>query len=539
MKYFFLSLIFGVYVLQAAVLIKQRVTNSGEVLSIEGYKKVDGLVNERIILKNITEHIGERSPTNLDIYYQEILVSDDEFKKIKLNASTLDLSIPQAWRNSEVRTVVNQGPTANRIDLTFVGDGYTLAEKEKFFDDVERMTQDMFEGQTFASYLPLFNVHAVFVPSQESGITDGVRKNTALGLYRDPVGSKRAIMPGNTGAIERAIALAPDSDYPILIANDDYYGGLGGRYAISTRSVESGTVVLRHELGHNFGNVGEEYDGGYVYSGANATSSGANPSWRHWIQGSHEVYETKFLAGEYVWKNLSQGSYKSQFNFPGAGYIFDLIISSVGWATENDVEVKLDGAVKAITGKYTQDRSFFKFKNPESLSAGAHSLEFKEQIKDGDNVLAFAMIYAHPQNINMSQGHVAAYATFDANGSKRAYRPTFDTCLMRDMKSVNFCSVDQENMWIRFFNVVGLIDKLSVQNQGVKTVFLETPNLNHLEVQWYTKKSGEDYKLVSHQEKNLEILDPTIRSVKVIVEFKTPEVRKPGVQFRAQKEINL
>ena len=47
------------------------------------------------------------------------------------------------------------------------------------------------------------------------------------------------------------------------------WGGLGGRYAITTRSLTSGSMVLRHELGHNFSNVGEEYDGGQVYSGAN------------------------------------------------------------------------------------------------------------------------------------------------------------------------------------------------------------------------------------------------------------------------------
>jgi hypothetical protein len=537
MKIYLLAALFLMQTAYAGVLIKQRVDSKGKVLSVDAFKNVQRDVQQKIILKDIVEHIGERSPTDLNVRYQEILVPDQEFEQMGLAFSVMDLSNVEPIRNSEVRTIVNQGPTENRIDLTFVGDGYTLAEKEKFFADVDRMTRDMFEGQTFASYLPLFNVHAVFVPSQESGITDGVRKNTALGLYRDPVGSKRAIMPGNTAAIERAIALAPDSDYPILIANDDFYGGLGGRYAISTRSLESGTVVLRHELGHNFGNVGEEYDGGFVYSGANASTSGSNPSWRHWVQGSLNVYESRFLAGEYVWKNLSQGGYKSQFNFPGSGYIFDLIISSVGWETENDVEVYLNGVPKSISGLYTKDRSFFKFTNPENLSQGRHTLEFKEKVKDGDNVLAFAMIYAHPENINMSAGHIGAYATFDSNGTKRGYRPTFDACLMRDMRSVNFCSVDKENMWIRFFNAVGLIDKLSVQQD--RRVVLETPDLGLLDIKWYGKKSGGDYQLLQGNQKSIQILDPAVRSIRAVVEFKTPEVRKPGVQFKTTKEIHL
>ena len=44
------------------------------------------------------------------------------------------------------------------------------------------------------------------------------------------------------------------------------YGGLGGQFVIGTKSATTGTVVLRHEMGHNFINVGEEYDGGNVYN---------------------------------------------------------------------------------------------------------------------------------------------------------------------------------------------------------------------------------------------------------------------------------
>jgi hypothetical protein len=51
-------------------------------------------------------------------------------------------------------------------------------------------------------------------------------------------------------------------DFPSLIGRDEYYGGLGGEFTISTRSLTSGTKVLRHEMGHNFASVGEEYEGG-------------------------------------------------------------------------------------------------------------------------------------------------------------------------------------------------------------------------------------------------------------------------------------
>lgn len=36
-------------------------------------------------------------------------------------------------------------------------------------------------------------------------------------------------------------------------------------------------------MGHNFVNVGEEYDNGQVYSGVNAARTLAAVGWRHWL----------------------------------------------------------------------------------------------------------------------------------------------------------------------------------------------------------------------------------------------------------------
>lgn len=54
-----------------------------------------------------------------------------------------------------------------------MGDGYTLSEREKFIEDIKRLTDDMWVGQTFASYRPLFNIWAIFKPSKESGVGVG------------------------------------------------------------------------------------------------------------------------------------------------------------------------------------------------------------------------------------------------------------------------------------------------------------------------------------------------------------------------------
>ena len=85
----------------------------------------------------------------------------------------------------KVKKIVDSGDPKNRIDVVFMGDGYTAAEETKFYDDITRLTHEMFTGDTFSQYLPLFNIWAVYVPSNESGIgKNDVPKDTAFGLYR-------------------------------------------------------------------------------------------------------------------------------------------------------------------------------------------------------------------------------------------------------------------------------------------------------------------------------------------------------------------
>lgn len=84
-----------------------------------------------------------------------------------------------------IKKIVDSDNPSNRIDVVFMGDGYTAAEETKFFDDIQRLTDEMFTSDTFAQYLPLFNICATYLPSQDSGIGVGDEsKDTVFGLYR-------------------------------------------------------------------------------------------------------------------------------------------------------------------------------------------------------------------------------------------------------------------------------------------------------------------------------------------------------------------
>lgn len=453
----------------------------------------------------------------------------------------LDLELDLSKQsNAEVRTLVSGGPLHNRIHLTILGDGYTLAEKDKFFQDAEKATQGLFEGRTFATYLPLFNVHAVFVPSRTSGIGDGSPQDTAFRLYRTPKGSKRAIMPGNESALEQAIRLAPRTDYPLVIANDAFYGGLGGRYAISTSSERSGLIVLRHELGHNFGEVGEEYDNGMVYRGANASRSTQVP-WKHWLDGTLEVHEARVLSGDYIWSNLKNSAYKANFNIPQMFQLLFFELSSVGWDTPEDVMMTLNGKQIPLAGKFHEDRSFFSL-GPEAVQPGsAYKLRIEEKIADENNVLGFAVAFAAPLNYNFTPDKIGAFATYDGNGNK-SYRPTHKSCLMRDMETDKFCSVDIENMWNKFFARVKLIDDLQVktENESEKSVRVSTQELEGLQIRWFLVQNGKETEL-THLQNALEWKVPVAEKarVRVRVQYRTPEVRFYKSAFDDEREIQL
>lgn len=508
-------------------------------------------VQSKLSLKNKTSQlinvtVEKKQPTKvlrkLPYYIVEGPGSDTDtiyVDEIKNSLTTSELAYYQKqqsrikiqFETAEVRELVTEGPAENRIHLTILGDGYTVHEKSKFFTDAERITDNLFKNKTFSSYLPLFQVHAVFVASKMSGIGDGASKDTAFGLYRTPKGSKRAIYPGNERALEDALDLVARTDYPIVIANDDYYGGLGGRYAISTRSIKSGMIVLNHELGHNFGEVGEEYDGGSVYSGANSSPDAKASKWSHWREDKN-FYDAKLLSGNYVWQNLKNKPYKTNFKTQN-GETLGLELSTVGWSSPDDVYVYVNGQKLNLGGSYHNDRNFYVLDNLET-QLGNNNLEIKENIADDDNIIATAFLYAYPQGFNFLKDVTAAFATY-AEFGRKTYRPTHDGCLMRNMTLSYFCAVDQENMWHKFLNRVSLIDGILMTSENLTVV---TPKLSGLSVRWQTE-DGTELATLRDQFAVSRAALAGLKKIQVSVELQTPEVRRYDDKFKAAKEIQL
>lgn len=528
-----------------------RQYRDGDKVKIAHVDRVQAPTRDQVTLRSIPARLSEEAPPSAQ-RYEEVVYSDRTVPAdVRKRGSDGLFKSKDGWPGSEVRDLVNSGQLQNRINLTIVGDGYTADEKEKFFTDASRIKDDLFATSTFKSYLALFNVHAVFVPSNQSGLTDGDKvKDTALGLYRDPPGSKRGIMPGNTDVIDRAVQLAPATDYPILMANDDYYGGLGGEYAITTRSERSGAMVLRHELGHNFGGVGEEYDGGEAYMGANHSDT-ADVPWKAWVGGDLQVYDAKALVGAYPWQNLKDGPQKFEFDVPprtdGQKPCIRIDGSFVGWETDHDVQMQIDGQQVALTADQTDDRGFFTVGTCNDIPSGHHQLVVSENVHDGDNVLANLRVTEYEPGYDFSRDKVEAYPTFDDGNNFVGYRPTHESCLMRDMTSTEFCAIDKENMWHNFLQRLSLIDGVDVStasrdgSTGQRSVQLRTPALDGLDIRWFKANADGSQTEVTdlHGVQRWNPTDDDHGKYSVQVTFSTPEVRVYNDRFRAQQDVQL
>jgi IgA peptidase M64 len=166
-----------------------------------------------------------------------------------------------------VTTIRANGDSGNRVDIAILGDGYTASELDKYASDVETFVQNLFSQEWFQEYQGYFNVHRVDVISNESGASHPeqnppVLKDTALDATYNCAGIQRLIC-ANASKVNTVLStsVAPDMrDVVLIIVNDSEYGGSGGAFAVA--SVNPAVVeIIRHELGHSFGLLADEYGG--------------------------------------------------------------------------------------------------------------------------------------------------------------------------------------------------------------------------------------------------------------------------------------
>ncbi|MFC5461167.1 IgA Peptidase M64 [Massilia niabensis] len=155
------------------------------------------------------------------------------------------------------------GPSPQKVDLLIMGDGYTQADMAKFEADARRLSKHLFTVSPFRERANDFNVWALAVPTQESGVSrpsTGVHKASPLGTRYDIFGSERYVLTLDNRALRDIAQHAPYEFIEILVSNETYGGGgIFGQFSTAAAGNEWADYLFVHEFGHHFAGLADEY----------------------------------------------------------------------------------------------------------------------------------------------------------------------------------------------------------------------------------------------------------------------------------------
>jgi hypothetical protein len=188
----------------------------------------------------------------------------------------------QAAPSALVESIRNNGQSANRLDLLYVGEGYPSGDLSWFRSDTSALAAGFVSGSPMFEYARHFNLWRLHTPSSERGAdrpvcpddpggAAGQDTNTFVdtafdATYCSGVAPKRLWrrLTVDVAKVLQAAAACPDWDEIIVVVQSPIRGGSGG--AVAVTSLNPGYVidadligVMLHEFGHSFANLADEY----------------------------------------------------------------------------------------------------------------------------------------------------------------------------------------------------------------------------------------------------------------------------------------
>lgn len=217
-------------------------------------------------------------------------------------------SSARVFSQATITQILSNGPTAKRINIVFLSEGYTASQLGQFTNDAKTILNYILSTPPFDAYQNYFNSYAISVASTESGSDHpslGTYRNTYFNSTYDSYSLPRLLtippndLDGNyadgEGKVDTLLqTLMPQHDLVSVVVNDAAYGGSGGERLITSMNSSSPEIAV-HELGHTFAALGDEYSDaypGWVPSEMPNVTQQKNRAlikWTSWILGSTPV----------------------------------------------------------------------------------------------------------------------------------------------------------------------------------------------------------------------------------------------------------
>ena len=210
----------------------------------------------------------------------------------------------KASAQATLTTLFTNGPTARRINLVALSEGYQAGDLPTFLGDAANAVSNLLAISPYSEYSNYFNAFAISVASVDSGSSHppNPAKNTYFHSTYNSYGIERLLtIPPNDydtnyndgqGKVDALLQTnMPEYDLAIVVVHDTEYGGSGGVTLVTSLSTDSPEIV-RHESGHTFGGLTDEYSDaypGYIpveRPNATAQTSRSLIRWTSWISGT-------------------------------------------------------------------------------------------------------------------------------------------------------------------------------------------------------------------------------------------------------------
>jgi Ca2+-binding RTX toxin-like protein len=195
-----------------------------------------------------------------------------------------------------VHTVLDNGASDNRVDIVFLGDGYTAEEiTTDYLSHVNGVIASMFDdsllSQPFGRYESFFNIHVIDVVSNESGIDrPGDARDTALGAGIGSNGFLSIDWELAGRVLNDALwGTGLEAEMRFVPVNDPSAGGMAGSFAAFSAGGFYTNELALHEVGHQFADLSDHYlTTSAPYTGPeprrqDLTIDPTGAKWSHWL----------------------------------------------------------------------------------------------------------------------------------------------------------------------------------------------------------------------------------------------------------------